>query len=108
MNQAGYVTLELHPEVSELSGTTDFQGVNVPNIATENVETNVMVKDGDTLVIAGLLTDKLTDIKKKVPFLGDIPVVGLIFRKSEKTVTKRDLIIFLTPHIITPDIPTES
>ena len=50
----------------------------------------------------------IAGIKKKVPFFGDIPVIGLIFRKTEKTITKRDLIIFLTPHIITPEIPSNS
>ncbi|HQP10443.1 MAG TPA: type IV pilus secretin PilQ [Candidatus Omnitrophota bacterium] len=105
VNVAGFVTLEISPEVSEVSGTTSFQGINVPVIGTEKVKTNVMIKDGDTLVIAGLLTDRLTDIKKKVPFLGDIPIAGLIFRKTEKTISKTDLIIFLTPHIITPEVP---
>ena len=108
VNKAGYITLELSPEVSELAGTQSFQGIDVPLIGTEKVTTNVMVKDGDTLVIAGLLTDKLTDVKKKVPFFGDIPIVGLVFRKSSKTIVKADLIIFITPHIITPDIPSGS
>ena len=108
VNKAGFITLELKPEVSEVTGSTSFQGIEVPVIGTEQVSTNVMVKDGDTLVIAGLLTDKLIDTKKKVPFLGDIPIVGLLFRKTEKTITKTDLIIFLTPHIITPEIPSNS
>ncbi|MBN1869963.1 MAG: type IV pilus secretin PilQ [Candidatus Omnitrophica bacterium] len=105
VNSAGYVTLEIKPEVSEFAGNRTIQSTEVPLIGTERVVTNVMVKDGDTLVIAGLLTDKLTDVKKKVPFLGDLPVLGLVFRKSEKTIVKTDLIIFLTPHIITPEIP---
>jgi len=104
VNNAGYVTLDLQPEVSEVTGTRSFQGIDVPLIGTEQVVTNVMVKSGDTLVIAGLITDKLTDTKKKVPFLGDVPVFGLIFQKTEKAIVKTDLIIFMTPHIITPDI----
>ena len=75
---------------------------------TKEAATSVMVKDGDTLVIAGLIKDQVTDKKKKVPFFGDIPVLGLVFRKSEKTIEKRDLIIFITPHIITPEIPSKS
>lgn len=108
VNNAGFVTLELEPEVSEVTGTRSFQSIDVPLIGTEQVSTNVMVKDGDTLVIAGLITDKLIDTKKKVPVLGDIPIVGLMFQKTEKTVTKTDLIIFITPHIITPDISAGS
>ncbi len=108
VNKAGFVTLELNPEVSEVTGTRSFQGIDVPLIGTEEVSTRVMVKDGDTLVIAGLITDKVTDLKKKVPLLGSIPVVGLIFQKTEKAVVKSDLIIFMTPHIITPEIASES
>jgi type II secretory pathway component GspD/PulD (secretin) len=105
VNNAGFVTLELKPEVSEFAGNRVIQSTEVPLIGTERVVTNVMVKDGDTLVIAGLLTDKLTDVKKKVPFLGDVPLLGLVFRKSEKAIVKTDLIIFMTPHIITPEMP---
>ncbi|MCK5012250.1 MAG: type IV pilus secretin PilQ [Candidatus Omnitrophica bacterium] len=108
VNNAGFVTLELQPEVSTFAGEQSFQGINVPLIGTESVKTSVMVKDGDTLVIAGLITDELTDTMKKVPFFGDIPVLGLIFRKSGKTIIKKDLIIFITPHIITPEIPLDS
>lgn len=104
VNKAGFVTLDLQPEVLEVSGTRSFLGVDVPLIDTEKVDTSVMVKDGDTLVIAGLITDKLTDIKKKVPLLGDVPVLGLLFQKTEKTAIKKDLIIFMTPHIITPEV----
>jgi len=102
VNNEEYVTLEITPEVSEVTGSVDFQGIAVPLIATEQVSTNVMVKSGDTLVIAGLIKDKLTDVKKKMPILGDIPILGLLFQKTEKTLIKSDLIIFITPHIITP------
>jgi type IV pilus assembly protein PilQ len=108
VNKAGFVTLDLQPEVSVVSGTRSFQGIDVPLIGTESVSTSVMVKDGDTLVIAGLITDKVTDTKKKVPLLGDVPVLGLIFQKSNKTVVKTDLILFMTPHIITPEIGQDS
>jgi general secretion pathway protein D len=67
-----------------------------------------MIKDGDTLVIAGLIKDQVTDTKKRVPFLGDVPIVGEIFRKSSVTKTKTELLIFLTPHIITPELDTAS
>ncbi|MCA9398754.1 MAG: type IV pilus secretin PilQ [Candidatus Omnitrophica bacterium] len=104
VNNAGYVTLDIVPEVSELAGETPFDNINLPLISKEVANTRVMVKDADTLVIAGLLTDKTTDVRKKIPFLGDIPIVGLAFTKNEKTVIKTDLLIFITPHIITPDV----
>ena len=46
-----------------------------------------------------------TDTKKKVPFIGDVPILGLIFQKSEKSLSKSDLLVFITPHIITPENP---
>ena len=70
--------------------------------------TKVMIKDGDTLVIAGLIKDQVTDTKKRVPFLGDIPLLGEAFRKSEVKKEKTELMIFLTPHIITPELKTAS
>ena len=108
VNKAGFVTLDLKPEVSEVAGTRSFQGIDVPLINTEQVETSVMVKDGDTLVIAGLIKDKVTDVKKKLPVVGDLPIVGLLFQKTEKSIVKSDLIIFMTPHIITPVFDSDS
>jgi len=107
VNNDEFITLELSPEVSEVTGTRSFQGIDVPLISTEQINTSVIVRDGDTLVIAGLITDKLIDVKKKMPFIGDIPIVGLLFQKTEKTITKTDLIIFITPHIITPKMASK-
>jgi len=103
VNSKGFVTLDLSPEVSELAGTVPFDNIDLPLVGKKTANTRVMVKDGDTLVIGGLIKDEQTDIKRKVPFLGDIPIFGWFFQKTEKTVTKTDLLIFLTPHIITPD-----
>lgn len=106
VSSAGYVTLDLEPEVSEISGTVVFEGVNVPLINSKNARTRVIVEDGNTLVIAGLIQSKDTDTVKKIPFLGDVPVLGHAFRKKEKTTEKTDLIIFVTPHIVTPEVPS--
>ncbi len=107
VNSAGFITLEVAPEVSEaITEVVDGEEQTVKH--TKKTTTNVMVKDGDTLVIGGLIKDKVTDLKKKIPFLGDIPIIGLVFRKSEKAIEKTDLIIFITPHIITPEMPSNS
>ena len=103
VNNAGYVTLELKPQITEILGFVTVENAVVPELSKEVARTTVMVKDGETLVIAGLIKDQVTDIKKKIPILGDIPLLGLIFQKTEKIVVKTDLLIFLTPHIITPE-----
>lgn len=103
VNSAGYVTLDIEPKITEILDFVTVENTSLPRLSNESAKTRVMVKDGETLVIAGLIKDKVTDTKKKVPFLGDVPLLGMIFQKDEKTVTKTDLLIFLTPRIITPD-----
>ncbi|MFC1704606.1 type IV pilus secretin PilQ [Candidatus Omnitrophota bacterium] len=104
INQAGFVTLEIEPEVSDQSGEVTFEQATIPILTTQETSTRVMIKDGDTLVIAGLIKDKTVETRKKVPVLGDIPLLGLMFQKKELSVEKTDLLIFITPHIITPNV----
>ena len=69
-------------------------------IDTNKLQTNVLVSDGETVVLGGLYEDESTATIKKVPLLGDIPVVGTLFKNTSKTVTKRELLIFITPRIV--------
>ncbi len=103
VNQAGFVTLDIEPQITDILDFVTVENTQLPRLSNETAKTQVMIKDGETLVIAGLIKDKLTDTKKKVPLLGDVPILGLLFQKSEKTKVKTDLLIFLTPHIITPN-----
>ncbi|HOX54020.1 MAG TPA: secretin N-terminal domain-containing protein [Candidatus Omnitrophota bacterium] len=101
INADGFVTMKIKPEVSS-TGTpyTTASGNKIPVVSTSVAETNVMVKDGTTIIIGGLIKDKIQDTIKKLPFFGDIPLLGLAFRSKDKTTTKTELAIFLTPHII--------
>ncbi len=103
VNHAGYITLDLRPQVTDILGFVTVENASVPQLSMEEAKTSVMIKDGETLVIAGLIKDQVTDTKKKFPFLGDVPLVGLLFQKTEKTIVKQDLLIFVTPHIINND-----
>ncbi len=100
INQNGYVTLKLHPEISDKQDEIDFQGASVPVLSTQSADATVMIKDGQTLVIGGLIKDKKVTTRTKVPLLGDIPVLGLLFTHKSEEVVKNDLMIFITPHII--------
>ncbi len=102
VNNAGYVTLDIMPRVTAILDYVTVENTSLPRLSNESAATRVMVKSGDTLVIAGLIKDQTTDTKKKIPFLGDIPIAGLIFHKNELAVTKTELLIFMTPHILTP------
>ncbi len=102
VNDAGYITLDIAPEITEISSFVTVENTSVPRITTETTQTTVMIEDGATLVIGGLVKSRIVDTKKRTPLLGDIPIFGYAFRKSNVTTTKTDLLIFITPHIITP------
>lgn len=108
INKDGLVIMKIKPEVSS-SKLTDLTSegkiTQVPIVTTSEAETTVGVKDGSTIVIAGLKKDKKEKEIKKIPLFGDIPILGLAFRSYSSTLTKTELVIFLTPHIIADDAP---
>ena len=73
---------------------------DLPVVSKRAVTTKIRVKDGETIVIGGLLqtTEKLT--QRKIPFLGDIPILGYLFSRTEKEMEETETVIFITPHII--------
>lgn len=109
VNGRGMITLDIEPVISDSSGTVAFSfgsetnktTTDVPILTTESAKTNVMIKDGETLVIAGMIKDKKMKTVQKVPFLGSIPFLGKLFQHKTETTVKTELMIFLTPHIIT-------
>jgi len=107
INNAGLVTLDLKPKVSAITGyvTVDPSSnvAQVPKLSNEEAYTKVMIKDGQTLVIAGLVKETKQTNTDKVPFLGDLPFIGNAFRNKNDTKEKKELIVFLTPHIITAE-----
>ncbi len=101
INREGYVTMKIKPEVSSVTRTlTTASGNEIPIIQESSAETTVMVKDGVTIIIAGLIEDGSRQTTNKVPILGDIPFIGAAFRNKEDEVIKSELVIFLTPTII--------
>ncbi len=100
VNNPEYITLDIEPQITDILELVVVENTQIPKLSNESAKTKVMIKNGNTLVIAGLIKDKKIDLKKKVPFLGDIPVVGLLFQKTDKTVEKTDLLIFITPHVL--------
>jgi type II secretory pathway component GspD/PulD (secretin) len=109
------VALRVIPEVSNVEETKDLQTIagleNTANIyAIRKIETQVLIPSGNTLVMGGLISDNTTKTQTKVPILGDIPGVGYAFRSSGKKRDRRNLIIFITPTIVTDDdfAPTQT
>ena len=102
VNNAGMVTLDLAPKITATDGFVTVDSTSealVPKLTTREAKTSVMIKDGETLVIGGLISDTETEIEIKFPILGDIPLLGRLFRHNSKAKDKTDLLIFLTPHI---------
>ncbi|MDP2940380.1 MAG: hypothetical protein Q8O13_09960 [Candidatus Omnitrophota bacterium] len=98
IHKDNYVTLTLHPEVSEITGYTGPNNER-PIISTREVTTTLRVKDGDTVVIGGLLKDKSITTVTKLPILGDIPFLGFAFKHKSTTKEKTEVLIFLTINI---------
>jgi general secretion pathway protein D len=101
INADGMVILEVAPEISQLTGTTVpiSVGVGAPVIAKRSAYSRVGIRNGNTIVIGGLMEDRKTVTVRKVPILGDIPLVGYAFRRDVVTKSKTELLIFLTPHV---------
>lgn len=104
INQDDFITLDVVPEVSTQYDEKEFviSGglIKIPVIDSRTAETRVIVKSNETLVIAGLVSTDEVKTVKKVPLLGDIPLVGLLFRHTSKLARKKDLLFFITPTIV--------
>jgi type II secretory pathway component GspD/PulD (secretin) len=101
INKDGFITMKIRPEVSSTtSNYTTAQGNTVPIVDTSEAETSVLVKDGVTVVMGGLMKNEKNKSTYKLPLLGEVPFLGALFRRTEDVTTKTELVIFLTPHII--------
>ncbi len=108
INDDGYVTMKIKPEVSSVDDQLTYQiaaDVNntVPLVAKTTAETTVMVKDNNTIIIGGMRKDEKVKTVDKFPILGDIPFLGMAFRKTSEKLEKTEIVVFITPHIISGD-----
>jgi general secretion pathway protein D len=101
INPDGLVILDVAPEISTLTGTTVpiSELVSAPVIAKRSAQSRVAVQNGQTIVIGGLMEDRVVSTLDKVPLLGDIPGLGELFRRTRTNKSKTELLIFLTPHV---------
>jgi type IV pilus assembly protein PilQ len=106
VNNAGLISLKVNPEVSSRQGTTSFGGASgaaIPIIATRRTSTQVALKDGYTMGLGGLIEDLSTNGSTKIPGLGSIPGIGGLFKSKSKETNKRNLVIFITAKILSPE-----
>ena len=108
INEHGFITMKIKPEVSSQTGEFEIisSGNLIPIVKTTTTETTVMVKDGATILIGGLIEENIRENTKEVPGLSKIPLIGGLFRSKTRgsgdstNPEKTELVIFLTPHII--------
>lgn len=109
INKDKYITLEVAPEVSSSTQSKSFktstltEGVDIPIVETRQITTTVIIKSGNTLAMGGLIREDAVENYSKVPLMGDLPLFGPLFRSKSLSKIKRNLLVFLTPTVISPD-----
>jgi type II secretory pathway component GspD/PulD (secretin) len=97
------ITLALRPEVSEKKTDDTFGGeVTLPRFTTRNLETSVVIDNGETVMLGGLMKDTTSKTATRVPVLGRLPVLGALFRKDNESVERSNLLIFVTAQLVDP------
>lgn len=113
INAEGHITMIVHPIISTQSGVVQAGvseaavPIEYPILEVREAETQIIMKDGETIMIGGLLRDVITHGRQGIPFLKDIPVLGLVFGRDTTDIEKIDLLIFITAHIIDDEITKE-
>lgn len=97
INKSGTVSLDVNQQINNLIEFTLF---NAPVIAKREASASVTVKDGQTMIIGGIIEDKKTETNNKVPILSSLPFIGRLFQRKESNLGKTELMVFITPHII--------
>jgi pilus assembly protein CpaC len=100
----GTIHLKVEPEVSALdfANAVTLQGFLIPALSTRRVATEMELKDGQSFAIAGLVDDRLVTVANKIPLLGDIPILGHLFKSRSLNKSKVELLVIVTPRIVKP------
>ncbi|MBI4566000.1 MAG: hypothetical protein HY716_15040 [Planctomycetes bacterium] len=103
INPDGLVTLDVHPEISDIAPASESvvitEGASSPTFFVNSADTTVAVRNGQTVVIGGLIRESESETIQKIPLLGDIPLLGFFFSNTATQKVKRELMIFLTPYV---------
>ncbi len=103
INPDGYVRMDIVQKVNDLGSSVQLSGVNVPTIITREAKSSVAVQNGSTIVLGGLIKENKSVTEVKVPFFGDIPFFGQLFKSKANTKVRNELIIFIRPTVMRTD-----
>jgi pilus assembly protein CpaC len=103
----GLIHLKVAPEVSSLDYTNALviQGFTIPSLATRSVQSEMVLRDGQSFVIAGLVNNQVVEQFSKIPGLGDLPILGQFFKSRSVSKSQDELLVMVTPHIVRLDSP---
>ncbi|MCZ6767945.1 MAG: type II and III secretion system protein, partial [Acidobacteria bacterium] len=104
IQEDGTILLKVAPEVSSLdfANALTISGFLIPALSTRRAETEVVLRDGQSFAIAGLIDNRLADIASKIPLLGDIPIIGKLFRSRSTNSSQTELLVMVTPRLVRP------
>jgi general secretion pathway protein D len=108
INNDDYVSVQLLQEVSSLTNQTIQAALNAPVISTREASTRAVIRDGQTVVIGGLIGNSREDIESGIPFFKDLPLLGYLFKRKSVTLSRNELAIFVTPYIVRSDAQAET
>ena len=108
INDDDYVSVQILQEVSSLTNQTIQAALNAPVISTREASTRTVIRDGQTVVIAGLIGDSRETIESGVPLLKDIPLLGFLFRRRNVNRSRTEVAIFVTPYIVRSDADADT
>jgi general secretion pathway protein D len=108
INDDGYVSVQLLQEVSSLTPQTVAAALSAPVISTREANTRAILRDGQTVVIAGLIGESRQVQDEGVPFLKDLPLLGALFKRQSTTHQRTELAIFVTPYIVRSDADADA
>ncbi len=106
---SGIINLKIEPEVSEIdpNNTLTVNDTTIPGLVTRRAKTTVELRDGQSFAIAGLLQSNHTNARRQLPWIGQVPVLGSLFRSASYEKKQTDLVIIVTPHLVRPATPQQ-
>ena len=104
INRSGTVSLDVNQQINSL---VEFTLFDAPIISTREASAFVTIKDKQTMVIGGMIKDDKTETVHKIPILGDIPLLGRLFRRTDTRLEKTELMVFITPHVVYTDVDAD-